>query len=537
MRIVYFILVFLICTLSVSSQTLLPGMAVMTQMPEDTANDYVVHVYDTRNVVIASTAGNNWAMNTLLPSSSVNASQWKVSRMGAVFGVTTDTIGNMYVCAGNMYNYSFAPGYVPGTAGSGGIYRINANDWSVSDFVTTYPGPVSTNNNQLPNTGPGLGNICYDKWHNQLFVTNFEDGKIYRIDMNGTILSSFDPFTADNNLAGIAPAGERPWGIGVYQDQRGETRVYFGNWTTDLITPSVHAAPFDKNSVWSVGLDNNGNFTGTEQFEFALPDNPRIGGASMSAPPSCINFSSDGRMLIAERSMKGTDHIGAHASRWLEFTKTGTGWQIIHLYNVGNYSWTSGTAMNSAGGADYGYADSDPSDQLNGCEQLVWGTADAIRFDGYNPDAGDNYVYGLTAIPESGNSTDQNAADFVCNTSYMIDANNSTFDIPKTNMGSVSVVSNCQYNPCENYNCKMINVLTPNEDGINDFLVLDCNRAGGWKLEVFNRWGERMYYSEDYANDWNCAGLTAGVYYYIVSPPCEGGKHVTGFFHLLSNRN
>lgn len=516
-----------------NAQLLVPGMAVMTFMPEDTATDYVVHIYDTRNVISVAPTGTNWSMNTLLPANNADALQWKASRMGAVFGVTIDAAGNIYVSSGNVYSYSLAFGSLPGTAGNGGIYRINANDWSVTDFVTTDPNPTSSSTTQLPNTGPGLGNIAYDKWNDQLFVTNFEDGKIYRIGINGTVLGSFDPFTADNGQAGIAAAGDRPWGIGVYQDNSGETRVYFGNWTTDLGTLSFQPAPFDKNSIWSVALDANGNFTGTERLEIAIPADPSPLSGTFVSPPSCINFSSSGKMLIAERSMMGSTQVGAHYSRWMEYEKTGNAWASLHVYNVGNVDWARGLCAGGAGGADYGYADSDASESVNGCEEMIWGTGDAIRYSIYNPDGGTDKVYGLAGVPETGNSNDPNSPVFVSTSSYMIDANNTTTDIPKTNMGSAAVFRTCEYDPCEKYVCTLINVVTPNEDAVNDFFTIDCIHSEGWGLEVFNRWGEKMYASTSYANDWNCAGLNEGVYYYILKTPCEEGKTMTGFFHLL----
>ena len=53
----------------------------------------------------------------------------------------------------------------------------------VTPFIFTGNGA-----NEIPNQGNGLGNIAYDKWNNQLFITNFEDGNIYRFDMQGNLL-------------------------------------------------------------------------------------------------------------------------------------------------------------------------------------------------------------------------------------------------------------------------------------------------------------------------------------------------------------
>ena len=67
------------------------------------------------------------------------------------------------------------------------------------------------------------------------------------------------------------------------------------------------------------------------------------------------------------------------------------------------------------------------------------------------------------------------------------------------------------------------NVFTPNGDGTNDFLdfILPPD-AGCMKLEVFNRWGMKVFEQEDYKNDWagtdmNGKKLNTDTYYYIVT--------------------
>ena len=63
-------------------------------------------------------------------------------------------------------------------------------------------------------------------------------------------------------------------------------------------------------------------------------------------------------------------------------------------------------------------------------------------------------------------------------------------------------------------------LFTPNSDGINDALVIG-GLAGksGANLVVFNQWGEEVYRSIDYKNDWegtwNSKNLPDGTYYYI----------------------
>lgn len=70
------------------------------------------------------------------------------------------------------------------------------------------------------------------------------------------------------------------------------------------------------------------------------------------------------------------------------------------------------------------------------------------------------------------------------------------------------------------------NVITPNSDGKNDFFVLDPALAGA-KLQVYNRWGSKVYESGHYTNDWNGKGLAEDIYHWIASYDCTGTRRGT----------
>jgi gliding motility-associated-like protein/uncharacterized repeat protein (TIGR01451 family) len=69
---------------------------------------------------------------------------------------------------------------------------------------------------------------------------------------------------------------------------------------------------------------------------------------------------------------------------------------------------------------------------------------------------------------------------------------------------------------------------SPNGDGINDLFVITGTEGLTVNLEIFNRWGHRVYSSTDYKNDWDGKpnagaqvsntgnGLPDGTYYYVV---------------------
>ena len=55
---------------------------------------------------------------------------------------------------------------------------------------------------------------------------------------------------------------------------------------------------------------------------------------------------------------------------------------------------------------------------------------------------------------------------------------------------------------------------TPNGDGKNDAFVIPNIESRPWGLEVYNRWGKRVYRALPYANDWRAEDVPSGLYYY-----------------------
>jgi gliding motility-associated-like protein/uncharacterized repeat protein (TIGR01451 family) len=58
-------------------------------------------------------------------------------------------------------------------------------------------------------------------------------------------------------------------------------------------------------------------------------------------------------------------------------------------------------------------------------------------------------------------------------------------------------------------------VVTPNGDGKNDFFyVRGIEKFPNSPLHIFNRWGNTVYQSKNYQNNWSATGLSEGTYYY-----------------------
>ncbi len=75
------------------------------------------------------------------------------------------------------------------------------------------------------------------------------------------------------------------------------------------------------------------------------------------------------------------------------------------------------------------------------------------------------------------------------------------------------------------------NIITPNGDAQNE---LFAPRIGGCppRLQVFSRWGRQVYDEAAYRGSWGGAGLTAGLYYYLITPT-DGAAPIKGWVELV----
>jgi gliding motility-associated-like protein len=67
------------------------------------------------------------------------------------------------------------------------------------------------------------------------------------------------------------------------------------------------------------------------------------------------------------------------------------------------------------------------------------------------------------------------------------------------------------------------NILTPGNDGLNDVFFIQ-NLPPATRVELFNRWGNALFKTDNYQNDFTCSNCSGGVYYYVVTTP-EGKVH------------
>ena len=370
------------------------GWSVATCWSPSAAGPVAV-LYDTR-LNMTAPVGGDWG-TAATPVPSTHPVGWTRSNIGNVFGIALDnTSGNIYLAATDVYRYdnAFLSSAV-GTLGGGtaGVYLTNFNTLGTTTAIVntiTAPLTVSISGNSLPNTGGignGIGNIAYDRTnnHNQMFLTNLEDGRIYRVSPTGTLLSAYDPFGLDVWSPGLATAQERIWGIGV-NVEAGVTKVYFAR---------EGSTPGNK-QIWSIALTPVGEF---DAIASPSPTGLYTGGTILQTKQEIttvipgsqlkltdIAFTQNGqRMLIAERG-------APHTSSVFEYERIGLVWTYLRKYFVGHSS-----GDNSAGGVDYGYKERNGIATAE-CDALAWATGNCMEAALVLPPTVGCEVYGMEGM-------------------------------------------------------------------------------------------------------------------------------------------
>ena len=78
------------------------------------------------------------------------------------------------------------------------------------------------------------------------------------------------------------------------------------------------------------------------------------------------------------------------------------------------------------------------------------------------------------------------------------------------------------------------NVITPDGNGpnVNEFFyIANLDKFPNSGLEIYNRWGTKLYETADYLNDWNGSKYSDGTYYYILT--VSNGRINPGFFQIM----
>jgi uncharacterized repeat protein (TIGR01451 family) len=389
--------------------------------------------------------------------------------VGQVFAISLDDDGknqmqpNIYLGATSAYGLNIVvPGplgpkrVIRGTAGAvwmegqfgtaqggtpGSIWRVDGATGQVSLFAT------------IPNnSGPGIGDIAYDKSTHQFFASDLDNGLIHRIGSNGTVIDSFDHGTMARAMAGLtaipddgkaavitSPAfdSENPATWGMTQPIR---RV----WGLAVNNGRLYYAVWSGPQVWSVGIGVNG-FANDARLEFDLgQDAPAISTVTPQdrMPIAHMVFDTSGTLYLAQRGGIGGRYdysvfADAGRSEAMRLRPQG-GWTLEH-YAIG----LAPQQKFASGGVALGYGYSVNGQTDGRCDATLWVTGDQLRND---PDPAKNLQAGgpLVVHGLQGNSASLVQPENAPQHAYFVDYDGAYGD-PEAegHVGSVSI-----YQPC-----------------------------------------------------------------------------------------
>lgn len=435
----------------VQAQSLIPGQAFVTQFSGTKTETGIDGV--TRTVIDVSGAS-GVAIDLRAPGFQPDGRHWLAERhlfqasagdVGQVFGVAIDDAAapNIYLTATALFGLhrnSDDSGWMSGMWGVGGspgtVYRLNAaNGYRPEVFAQiTLDGRA--------NSGAALGNIAFDRWNRQFYVSDLETGMIHRIALSdGSVLGRFDhgvsgrgsffdavsaaraalppvafdpsssarvfdcptgDFARTTSCWNLADFRRRVFGLGVRRDATtGVVRLYYAVWSSQGFGNPAWATAGEgqKNSLWSVAIGSDGGFDpASVRREAVLPDlfvaPEDVLRAGYSHPVADIAFPEIGDqsvMLLAERG--GVRNLGLagnnafampHEARVLRYEIDAQGvWQAVGRYDVGFYDRNDRSPpyirANAGGGVAFGFG-YDAGGMLNPAEPdaFVWMTGDAL---------------------------------------------------------------------------------------------------------------------------------------------------------------
>lgn len=267
-------------------------------------------------------------------------------------------------------------------AGPGAIWKIDGTTGAVSLFA------------RVPsNSGPAFGNIAFDGRNRQFFVSDLDNGLIWRFSIDGKLLDSYDHGTVGRAALGMPPLADdgaimdifnpgfdsqNPDTFGYTQDER---RVY---GLAEYRGRLYYSVGVKEPQIWSVGLGADGSIIGDADLMIDVLS----GGSAVVGPGAVtdIAFDSDGLMYLAQR--------GAVRNSYDYSSFAEPGKNPVLRYRLGsNGIWVSDPQSyaigakapyrQSTGGIDlqYGYSDDGRIDRRR-CEATLFSTGDDLMNDG-----------------------------------------------------------------------------------------------------------------------------------------------------------
>ena len=347
--------------------------------------------------------------------------QITAAQVGQVFGVTLDDgqgegVPNIYLGATSAYGIQIvgpdkngdglpdrlktgAPGaqfmagqFGPAPDGTPGtIWRVDGTSGAVTAFA------------KLPNnSGPGIGDVVFDKRTQQFFASDLDNGLIYRIAPDGTVVDSFDHGVSGLSAAGKPPVADDGKLMDItspsFDTQNPATWGYTQKarmvWGLAVHNDRLYYAVAGGLQVWSVGINADGTFANDPRWELDAKALPGDG------PITNILFDGQGRMLLAQR---GAPRGSYDYSVFAEPGKSSV--VRYHLETPDDPSTPSAWApdadeyaigmrpefRNADGGIALGYRHDPETGALmpGSCNATLWSTGSRLRSSA-NPDAVDD---------------------------------------------------------------------------------------------------------------------------------------------------
>lgn len=275
-------------------------------------------------------------------------------------------------------------------AGPGSVWKVDGQTGQISLFANIRHQNADS---YTDNSGAALGNIAFDRFHSQLFVSDRDTGMIHRLDLDGNDLEQFDHGVTARLAAGrtevkfdpknrldiedenfdvedpdswaFAKEDRRVWGLTVHRG-----RLYY----------AVAAGP----EVWSVGLDkDDGSFLDDARWELTVSDK------HPDFEISDMVFDASGAMILAQRGTQRGDYkheklartrranVLRYSYEYPEDPDTPSVWfEAPHRYSVG----FSNKENNTTGGVDVGPGFDENGDwNYRSCRASLWNTGEKLR--------------------------------------------------------------------------------------------------------------------------------------------------------------